>query len=233
MGIFRPKNPGQPRYSGKLHNLQFTESIFGTCVPIVFGTPRVHGKLLFYGGFNAQKSKNSAGKGIFGGKATQFIYYADNLQCLGQGSGSDHCRGIINVWDQNGRMANQNSNYNYLIASPYTVQPSTNPVISADLGVYQPGVVITMPTDNYGSGNASSTVVNVTQNAVFKHVPGGPQGPQQYTFDPSSGTYSFHASDAGKTVTIIYNTVFSYFLKEKAIVWMVNPVLHPLRILRL
>jgi hypothetical protein len=211
MGIFRPKNPGQPRYSGKLHNLQFTESIFGTCVPIVFGTPRVHGKLLFYGGFNAQKSKNSAGKGIFGGKATQFIYYADNLQCLGQGSGSDHCRGIINVWDQNGRMANQNSNYNYLIASPYTVQPSTNPVISADLGVYQPGVVITMPTDNYGSGNASSTVVNVTQNAVFKHVPGGPQGPQQYTFDPSSGTYSFHASDAGKTVTIIYNTVFSLY----------------------
>jgi hypothetical protein len=211
MGIFRNTQPGQPRYSGELHNLQVTESIFGTCVPIVFGTTRVHGKLLFYGGFNAQKAKNSAGKGIFGGKATQFIYYADNLQCLGQGSSSDVCKGVINIWDQNGRLANQNTSYDYLIESPYTIQPSINPGITASLGVYQPNVPTSVSTDNFGSGNPSGSSTVVTQNVAFDDTPGAPQGSGQYTFNPSTGTYTFHPSDAGKTVTIVYSTVFSIY----------------------
>src|ERR1035437_7267896 len=79
MGIFGSSAPGQPRYPGTLHHLQVAERVYATCAPIVFGTCRVHAKLLFYGGFYATKAPNSGGKGLFGGKATEYIYYADVL----------------------------------------------------------------------------------------------------------------------------------------------------------
>src|ERR1700685_605317 len=116
MGVLGVGSAGQARYSGEEHNLQLTEAVFGTSAPIVIGTCRVHGKLIFYGGFYATAAPGS-GKGLFGGKSQQFDYYADTLQLLAECGQTATCQGILNVWDQNGKLQNQGGSVNYVVPS--------------------------------------------------------------------------------------------------------------------
>ena len=211
MGIFGGNQNGQARYSGKLHNLQLTQAVFGTTAPIIIGTRRVAAKLLFYGGFYAVTAPNSGGKGLGGGKGNQqFDYYADLIAALASGSASGGCRGILNVWDQQGRLQNQSGSVSYTIPSGGgSVAPAAGAApIQMDLGVTKSAAYSVVAND-YGSGG--SRTLTGTQNVPLVKVTGTP-GAGQYAFDGTN--YSFAAADAGSTVTITYSAVFSLYYFE-------------------
>lgn len=209
MGIFGGRRPGQARYSGELHNLSVTESVYGTVVPIVVGTTRVHGKLLWYGGFKAVQAPNTGGKGIFGGKSQVYDYYADVVVLLAQGP----CVALLNVWDQQGKLENLSSTYTYTIGSGGTsVSPvqTGQPPIQQDLGVTASKNYSVNANDYGGPGPVTLTG---TQQVPFKAVSGSP-GQGEYSFNPSTSTYSFNAADSGTTVAISYSSVFSLYYFE-------------------
>ena len=62
MGLFSSNMGGVQRYSNQLLDLQVNQAVFGTSVPVLFGTMRLSEKLLFYGGFQAVNAPNGQGK---------------------------------------------------------------------------------------------------------------------------------------------------------------------------
>jgi|GEM_PF-2179676 len=211
MGILGPNNYGQARYSGELHNLQLTQAVFGTTAPIIFGTRRVAAKLLFYGGFYGVVAPNSGGKGLGGGKSnTNYDYYADLIGALASGSASGGCQGILNVWDQQGKLQNQSGSYVYTIPSGGgTVAPATGSApIQMNLGVTKSAPYSVVAND-YGSGGQRT--ISGTQSVAMEQTTGTP-GAGQYTFDGTN--YTFASADAGTQVTISYSAVFSLYYFE-------------------
>ncbi len=210
MGILGGDHPGQARYSGELHNLQLQQAVFGTTVPIIIGTRRVAPKLLFYGGFYSTPAPSQGGKGLFGGKATQFEYYADIIGALASGSSAGACRGILNVWNQQGKLQNQSGAFQYTVPSGGgSVAPAGagSPAIQMDLGVSKSAAYSVQASD-YGSGGART--LSGTQMVPFTKVSGTP-GAGEYSYNPSTGTYTFSGSDAGAQLTISYSSVFSLY----------------------
>ncbi len=213
MGIFSNNQAGQARYSGELHNLQLTQSVYGTTSTIVFGTERVSAKLLFYGGFYAKKASAGGGKGIGSAKgSTQYDYYADVQLGLAAGSSTEGCKGILSVWDQQGKLANKSGAFTYTIpAGGGTISPvSGDAPIQMDLGVSQT-VAYSVTANDYASGGVRT--LTGTQNVPMAAVVGTP-GAGQYAFDAASSSYSFSAADAGAAVTISYSSVFSLYYFE-------------------
>lgn len=214
MGIFGG-NTSQARYSGQLHNLQLTQAVFGTTAPMVFGTCRVAAKMLFYGGFYSVNAPNSGGaKGVGNSKNQQFEYYADTLLALASGSASSGCQGILNVWDQQGKLQNQSGSFNYTVP---TGGGSTNPTaggqppIQINMGVSK-NVPYSTTVNDFGSGG--SKTLSGTQSVAMELVTGTP-GAGQYNFDASTSTYTFSSADAGTEVTISYSSVFSLYYFEQ------------------
>ncbi len=217
MGIFGQSQAGQARYSGELHNLQLTQSVFGTTAPIIFGTRRVAAKLLFYGGFYAVTAPNSGGgKGLGGGKGdTAYDYYADVQLALASGSASGGCRGLLNVWDQQGKLQNESGSYTYTVPSGGgTVTPMSaagSPPIQQDLGVSKAATYSVVAND-YGSGGLRT--LTGTQSVPLTKVTGTPAA-GQYSFNAATSSYTFAAADAGAAVTICYSAVFSLYYFEQ------------------
>lgn len=215
MGIFG-RQPGQPRYNGQLHNLQVTESVFATPVPIVIGTARVHGKLLDYAGFKSTTAPSSGGggKGLGGGgkNNSTFLYYADVIILLAQSGYSQAIRGLLNVWDQNGKLENLSGSYAYTIpsSSPSVTPTNGTPAIQTDLGVTTQ-VSYSVTANDYGAGGSQTLSGN--QTVPFTKVASSP-GAGEYSFDESTSTYTFSTADAGKVVGINYSAVFSLYYYE-------------------
>lgn len=207
MGIFFNQQ-GQALYDGQLHNLQVTESVYGTTGPIVIGTARVHGKLLFYGGFYHTQAPNT-GKGLFSGKSNVYVYWADCLILL---AGSP-CIDVLNIWQQNGMLVNQSQAYTYTIPTGGgTISPITGNTapIQQDLGVSK-SVAYSFQVNDYGSGGVST--LSGTQQVPLQKVTGTPSA-GQYSFDAATSSYTFAAADAGAQVSISYTGQFSlYYLQ--------------------
>jgi hypothetical protein len=204
------RQPGQPRYSGQLHNLQVTESVFGTTLPIVIGTSRVHGKLLDYNGFTATQTSSGGGKGIFGGKGDITEYSANVVIALAQGP----CQGILSIWDQQGKLANYSGSTSYTVPSGGgSITPQTNPPIQNIGGGVYANVPYSVTADDYGStGPTSFTgIQQIPMTSVAT-----PTTAYEYNFN--NGTYTFPAAAAGLSVTITYSSVFSlyYFAQTQA-----------------
>ncbi len=211
MGLFGSGQTGQARYSGEEHNLKLTQSVFGTTAPIIFGTRRVPGKLLFYGGFYAVSMPSGGGKGGGGGKGSQeYDYYADMQLALASGSAAGGCRGILSVWDQQGRLGNVNDGYIYTIppgGGDVNPQVAGSASIQMDLGVTK-SVAYSVVANDYGSGG--SRTLSGTQSVPMAKVATAP-GAGQYAFNPATSKYTFSAADAGVQVTISYSCVYSLF----------------------
>lgn len=213
MGIFSSNMGGQQRYSGQLQNLQLTQAVFGTTTPIIFGTQRTAVKLLFYGGFKSVNAPNGGGKGLGGnGKSQQFEYYADVIGVLASGSAAGGCRGILNIWDQQGKLQNQSGSFSYTVPSGGgSVSPTAGAApIQTDLGVAK-SVPYSVIANDYGSGG--SRTLTGTQSVPMTAVTGTPAA-GQYSFNPATSSYTFAAADAGTQVTISYSCVFSLFYKQ-------------------
>ena len=117
-GMLGSGSGSQTRYSGELHNLKVTQSVFNTPLTIIIGTRRVAAKLLFYGGFYSEEVSSGGGKGVGGGKgATTYKYYADVVAALCSGAYSDTPAGIMNVWDSSGKLENEYGAYTATLSS--------------------------------------------------------------------------------------------------------------------
>jgi hypothetical protein len=211
MGVFGSNQSGQARYSGELHNLQLTQAVFGTTATIIHGTDRVAGKLLFYGGFYAVNAPSSGGKGLGGGKGDQqYDYYADCQLALASGSAAGGCLGILSVWDQQGKLRNQSGSYVYTVPTgggTVTPQAAGAAPIQQNFGVSKKAAYSVVAND-YGSGG--SRTLTGTQQIAMTKVNGTPAA-GQYSFNATTGAYSFAAADAGAVVTISYSTAFSLY----------------------
>lgn len=203
------RQPGQARYNGHVSNLSVTEAVLGTTLTLLFGTHRLHGKLLDYYGFNAQKQSAPTGKGIFGSKGDFWEYYATVVIALAQGP----CQALLNVWNYNGILENLSTFYSYTVppggGSIAPVSGVTAP-IQFDLGVTQTQSYI-VSTNDYGGSPAT---LSGTQQIPLVKVPSSP-GAGQYSFDATTGTYTFGSAMAGAVLGISYSSMFSlYYLVQ-------------------
>ena len=183
----------------------------GVTLPILVGTKRLHGKLLDYYGFNAVKQTAPTGKGVFGSKGQYYEYYATLVIALAQGPG----KALLNVWDYAGMLENLSSAYSYTVpsggGSVAPVSGSTAP-IQVDLGCTK-AVAYSVATNDYGG---SPQTLAGTQNVPLTAVIGSP-GANEYSFDQTTGTYTFGAAEAGSVVAINYSSTFSlyYFVQNQ------------------
>lgn len=201
MSLF-PSNPGQARYAGKLHSLKVTESVLGTTIPVIFGTQRVHSKLLDYDDFVGKKDPNAGGKGIFGGKTSVNDYFAAVDAALCEGP----IGGILSIWSQNGKLSQQGMSETFTVPANGQYPVTSGGQFQNDLGVaFQRPYSAT--ANDFGSAGAQT--LSGTQNVPLTRVTGRPaQG--QYSIDTTLGVYVFHPMDAGETAVISYSYSLYY-----------------------
>ncbi len=174
-----------------LNHIRVTQSLQGVALPVVMGTARVPGLLIWYGDFAA--SRHNAGGSAFGMKGSAiYTYNASWISALCQGP----IAGIQSVWDSSGKYVPKNATTLFSIPSATPpAQPTytfPNPNFAADQGVMGPnGVPFTRVLID--TGQAPPTLST-----------------GQYTADVN-GVYTFSNSDSGKSVSI-YN---SYYWKYR------------------
>jgi hypothetical protein len=194
VGIF--KNPNSVKDT-ELYSMRVTQAILGTVIPIVGGQNRVASYLLWYGDFTATAQKQQGGKGLGGQTNVTYDYTAALAAALCQGP----IASLTNIWDSNGRLGGSSVTENYTIpggGGSYTVSEAA--YFLGDFGV---GALTSYSfmVDDYGS--PGSTTIAGTFQVAFEKVSGSPST-GQYQLNVSTGTYTFSAADAGKTIAISY-----------------------------
>lgn len=200
-----------------MHNLSITESVLGTTIAILFGTKRLHAKLLDYYGFKAVKQSAPTGKGgIFGSKGDYWEYYATMVLGLCQGVVGP----LLNVWDYSGELENLSQTSTYFVpfgGGSFAPVAGNSAPIQADFGVTK-SVAYSVATNDYGG---SPKTLTGSQNVPLRKVASSP-GAGEYSFDLSTGTYTFGAAEAGSNVAVTYSSTFSLYYFEQ-----VQPALIP------
>lgn len=87
-----------PPQSAPLNHIKVTESLQGVAVPLVFGTARISGKLIYDADLVAHP-ESSSGKAK-GGKSGLYAYTGTFIAALCEGP----ILGILSVWDQQGML---------------------------------------------------------------------------------------------------------------------------------
>ena len=200
----KPKTPAQTPPT-KLANINVTEAVIGKVLPILMGTRRVSQSLIFYDDFTAiphvqQTSSGGGGKGLGGGGGsdqtnTTYTYTAATMGALCSGPVS----GILNVWDTKGKYSQTSVTESFTIpigGGNYTV--ANHGLFKVDLGV---GLSQTYSKTVNDFGSPGSATLSGTFTVPM--ITGSGAG--QYTVNPATGTYTFHAADAGKVAQITYS----------------------------
>ena len=193
--------------------LNIQTSVYGSVVPLCYGTVRISGNLIWYGEFTATGQSNS-GKGVGGGGGkgvTSYTYAASFVIALCEG-GASGISGIGKVWVSKAikTMANLGftlfsgaigqSPWGHFIskgAARTFVNNETAMVPAAGPYTYQVGDYLAYVADEwvaYTTYASSANLTKVTSNPTVG----------QYAVDTSSGTYTFAAADAGRSVQIHY-----------------------------
>ncbi|MEX8520021.1 MAG: phage tail protein [Leptothrix sp. (in: b-proteobacteria)] len=166
----------------RVEALTLQSSVIGACIPIVYGTNRVPGNLIWYGGFKAiPHTTSSGGKG--GGIKTQnttYTYQASVLMAIAQGQ----VRDITTIWrDKEVITGGQ------LVNPPNST--SENFTLAAGLGAWCTPVTVSHSSDYFAP------------NAVRLTLAGGFLA-EGSDFTRVGATYTFRAGLAGRTVQILY-----------------------------
>jgi hypothetical protein len=196
----KPLAQNQP----KITSIRLQSSAYGAVVPLIYGTQRISGKLIWYGDFtpiaHAQQVRTGGGKKSGGGSTqteTNYTYTAAVAILL--------CEGQINslgsVWDSKGKLALTT------VAEQYTVPAGGGPItVSQAARFWQDAGVARddsydVTINDFGDLDGARHLTGI-QHTRLARVQSAPAG-GQYSAN-ASGVYSFAAADAGKTVTISY-----------------------------
>jgi hypothetical protein len=181
--------------------------VLATCVPILFGTNRLHMKLLQTTDFTSKKDTSQGGKGFGAGKGTVWDYYCALAGLLCQGP----VQGLRSVWDQSGALQAQGATENFTVppgGGTYAVQ---NSGFSMDHGV-SATAPYSQPHNDFGAPGPG--VAAGTQQTPLQLVQGTPEA-GQYSTD-GKGNYTFAAGDSGKSVQINYTYSLFYSVTTEA-----------------
>lgn len=172
-------------------------SLSGSPVPLLWGTNRVPGNVLWTGRLFATPVKQSGKGGKSGGKGGQQQYDYTSSIIIGLCEGPvSHIR---SGWVDQTVLTDMTSSEPYFLSST-TVTPAHAATFHEPLGatVAQSYSVV---ANDYGS--PGSVTYSGTQQAVLEQVSGTP-GPGQYSVNPTTGVHTFNAAQVGSTVTIYY-----------------------------
>ena len=134
----------------------------------------------------------AGGSGLVKG-GTQYVYSAAVLGLVCQCS----CKQILGVWDSTGRFAISSTSESYTITgSTPTYTPLNANIYAQDAGVTKAGCVFGCSQRLRSPG---LVVLSGTQNVPLVPVAGTPAS-GQYNINPTTGVYTFSASDDGTTV---------------------------------
>jgi len=191
----RPISVQQP----ELRGYRATTSVFGAPIPLVYGQNRIAGSVIWYGDWQAIPVQQATyGKGGPSAAAgNQWTYQAALIIALCQGP----IVGMGNVWDGTSELNLVSAGENYTIPNgggSYQVVNHAN--FAHDWGgARQDPYSVT--ANDYGSPGA--VTLAGTQKTPMT-LTGGAPGAGQYSLNAATGTYTFSAADAGKTVVINY-----------------------------
>lgn len=171
-------------------------SIYGACIPVIYGTMRTTGNIINVFGWTstpAGSGGKGGGKGSSGKSGGSFNYATGFIEgvCMGP------VEGILTIWLD--RTIYKVLSTNERITVPGSgIYTASNPGFLTNNGVSQPATFSTTVTD-YGS--PGSATISGTQAVPLVQVTGTP-GPGQYSV--TAGVYAFNAADIGVTVDIGY-----------------------------
>jgi len=172
-------------------------SIFGACIPVVYGTMRTTGNVINTFRFFSQPALaggKGGGKGAGSKGGSNFNYWTGFLEGISMGP----IEGILTVWMD--RTVYKPSTVTETITVPGTgIYAVANPGFFMGTGV-QSFVTFSHTVNDYGS--PGSTTISGTQTVPLVEVPSSP-GPGQFSVD-SLGNYTFNAADIGIQVQIGY-----------------------------
>lgn len=201
----KPKTPAATQQS-KLANIHVTNAVIGQVLTILMGQRRLSQKLIDYRDFVAiphvqATSSGGGGKGLGGGggstNQTNYTYQAATIGALCSGP----AKGIVNVWDTKGRFQQTSVSESFTVpggGGNYTV--NNHGLFKVDQGV---GFAKAYSQTVNDFGSAGSITLSGTYQVPM--TAGGAPAPGVYSVNPATGVYSFHASDAGKVVSITYS----------------------------
>jgi hypothetical protein len=181
----------------RLGSIQVQTSEFGVSIPVLLGTNIVSPKLIDYVHFNATKT-SQGGKG--GGGVSGYEYWAAVLMLLSKATQYGGADGVGNIYDQSGGQQLTIAVETYTISGGgvHTVAHAGTAYYYDEGVTYQGSYSATV--DDFGS-DGLATITGFNQLPMARTV--GTPGALHYTVSPT-GTYTFAAADAGKTVTISY-----------------------------
>jgi hypothetical protein len=184
----------------KLYGTQTNSSSLGNPVTVVIGTRKVSQQIFWQDGFqaNSLSKKQAGGKG--GGKSGQFNYSADVIAGLCCGPVS----GIGDAWSGQSFLGQLQAAEEFSITrESFTFTPTNASSAVNNYGV-TPTANVTGTFNDFSAPNP--TEVSATTSTPFTKVPvGTTPGQGEYTYNPSTGVYTFSPDDAGKTVTAAYS----------------------------
>lgn len=202
--IFKPKTAAQSPQT-KLANINVTTANIGVPLPILMGQRRLSQLLIYYADFVAipivqQSPAGGGGKGLGTGSTqptTTYNYQAATIGALCSGP----VGGIVNVWDTKGRFQQTSA------TESFTVPPGGGSYQVVNHGIFKvdQGVsfaqTFSQTVNDFGS--PGPITLAGTYNPPMSAGPAPAPGVYQVT--PATGTYTFHAADAGKSVSITYS----------------------------
>lgn len=160
-----------------LNGVRVTQSLIGICIPIVFGTDRVPGLLVWYGDYKSTQHYPPGGKGFGGKGANIYTYNASWISLLCSGP----INGINSMWDQSGQYQPQGGQESFTVLA-------------------QPGAPALSETPG-GTGAGGPVYVQITAVANGMESAASPEA----TFTTSADNYLVVASIAGITGATGYN----------------------------
>ena len=212
--LFGSKKP-QSTKTDKINSIRVTQSVLGQAQAIIMGQHRASMNLIWYGDFKIVLVKTPSpggGKGLGGGgtASSTTTYYASVVAALCQGP----VAAVLNLWDSKGGAQLLSAVESFTIGGGgggQTYQVTNHALFAADVGVAAP-TAYSQTVSDYGA--PAPVTLSGTSPVPLTLVAGAP-GPNEYSVDPATGTYTFSIANAGQAVTIVYSFYPLYITKTE------------------
>lgn len=197
----------------KINQVRINQSVLGYAVGVVMGRGKIQQALLWLDGFSSKKFNPGGGKGIGGGKGTEYDYSADVIAAICAGP----IASVNDVWSGQSWLSNTAAAETWTIGTGgfRVYNPANSSSFESDNGV---SLDVTHSGTFTDLGAPSSVTLSGTSPAAFQRIQyGETPSTGQYTVNPANGQYGFapDGSDDGKTVNLSYTFALGYIKQQE------------------